>query len=254
MIVENQVVYAEMKEDGIQVIFLNQPKKKNAISADMMKLLHGILVEADGNDEVRAIILRGAGENFSSGGDLSQSPSEELCPENARKTLKHYTRVIKTMRSISKPIITMVDGYAVGGAFSMTLASDLVCVSDRAVFMPAFCQIGIVPEMAMMKYLPELVGPQRAKEIIFLGGKFTGEQMRDLGLVNRIFKAESLEEETMKLAQELAAMPAASIQVVKGIMNSLADTDLDTVLEAELTASPFCTTTKAYAETMKKFI
>lgn len=251
---EKEVVYSEMREEGVRVIFLNQPKKKNAISATMMDILGDALVAADQDEETRVIILRGSGNDFSSGGDLSQSSAEDLCPENARKSLKRYARVIKAIRTISKPVIAMVDGYAVGGAFSLTLAADLVCASDRAIFVPAFCQIGIIPEMGMMKYLPELVGPQRAKEILFLGGKFGGEKMLELGLVNRVFSAESLEEETLALAKQLASMPDASIQVTKGIMNSFADGNLDALLEAEMTASPFCTTTKAYAKTMEKFL
>lgn len=253
MTMKKELVYAEYKEGGIQLIFMNQPEKKNAISAPMMDILTELLHEADKNDAVRVIVLRGSGDVFSSGGDLGQTSPEEQCPELARKTLKRYERAVQTIRSISKPLIAMVDGFAVGGAFALTLAADLVCASDRALFVPAFCQIGIIPEMGIMKFLPELVGPQRAKEILFLGGKFSGEKMYELGLVNRVFSAEKLEERTMELARDLAKMPDASIQITKGIMNSFSDGDLDALLEAEMTASPFCTTTSAYAKTMEQY-
>lgn len=250
---ERDVVYAERLEDGIEVVCLNQPRKKNAISGEMMSKLNALLMRADEDPEVRVVVLRGAGENFSSGGDLNQGPAAVPGPEGARLTLRRYLNVVRTLRSMAKPVIAMVDGYAVGGAFALALASDLVCASERALFVPAFCQIGIIPEMGMMKFLPELVGAQRAKELLFFGGKITAQRMCDWGLVNRVFPAASLEEETLAFARELAAMPDASIQITKNIMNALADGNLEACLEAESTASPFCTTTKAYATTMERF-
>lgn len=246
-------VYAKMPHEGIQVVCLNQPQKKNAISAEMMDGLATLLTKADADDAVRVIVLRGEGDNFSSGGDLNQSGPGGNTPEQARKTLRCYLGAVRTVRRISKPVIAMVDGYAVGGAFALALASDLVCASDRAVFVPAFCQIGIIPEMGLMKYLPELVGAQKAKEIIFLGDRLGSAELQELGMVNRVFASDELEEGTMNLARRLASMPDASIQITKGIMNSFADDNLDALLEAEATASPFCTTTTAYADAMKRF-
>ena len=250
---ENDVVYAERPEDGVEVVYLNQPRKKNAISGDMMGKLDALLREADGADDVRVVVLRGVGENFSSGGDLNQGSAFEPGPEGSRKTLRRYLNVVRTIRTLSKPVVAMVDGYAVGGAFALTCACDLVCASDRALFVPAFCQIGIIPEMGMMKLLPDLVGLHRAKELLFFGGKVPASQLHEWGLVNCVFPAEALEDETLAFARRLAAMPDASIQITKNIMNALSDTNLDACLEAESTASPFCTTTKAYAATMEKF-
>ena len=235
------------------MLYLNQPRKKNALSGDMMGKLDALLRAADDANDVRVVVLRGAGQDFSSGGDLNQGPALEPGPEGARKTLRRYLSVVRTMRTIAKPVVAMVDGYAVGGAFALACASDLVCASDRALFVPAFCQIGIIPEMGMMKLLPDLVGPQRAKELLFFGGKIPAQQLQAWGLVNRVFPAATLEEETLAFARELAAMPDASIQITKNIMNALADSSLEACLEAESTASPFCTTTKAYAATMEKF-
>jgi 2-(1,2-epoxy-1,2-dihydrophenyl)acetyl-CoA isomerase len=251
MSAENNTVYADPVSNHVLVIYLNQPEKKNALSRSMMDELRRVLLDADADPAVRVVLLRGAGRDFSSGGDLSQDNSAGL--EAARVTLRSYSQVIRTMRRMAKPIIAMVEGYAVGGAFSLVLAADLVCASQSAVFIPAFCQIGIVPEMGMMKYLPELVGQQRAKEIVFLGARLDAVRLAELGLVNRLYAPEELEQGTLEMARQLADMPDASIQITKGILNSLADSDLDVLLEAELTASPFCTATTAYAEAIKRF-
>ena len=107
--------------------------------------------------------------------------------------------------------------------------------------------------MGVVKFLPELVGMQRAKEILFLGDRISGVRLGELGIANRVVPSESLEETTMELARRLAEMPDASIQVAKGMLNSLSDTNLQASLALEQTGSPFCTTTKAYAKTMEKF-
>ncbi len=250
---EHDVVYMEKVDGGVAVISFNQPKKKNAINARMMDLLAQCLAEADLDDGVHAVILRGEGNDFTSGGDLSQTTPEMNTPENARKTYRHYVNALCALRSCAKPVISMVDGYAVGGGFAFILASDLVCMSERACIVPAFCQIGIAPELGVTKFLPELVGQQRAKEIIFLGERLSGQDLFNLGIVNRLCPAEELEATTLDLARRLAAMPDSSIQVAKGMINSLSDANLQTALNAEQTASPFCTTTEAYKVVAARF-
>ena len=139
---EKAVVYAQDAGDGIRVIYLNQPKKKNAISAPMMDILSDLLRAADDDDDVRVVVLRGAGENFSSGGDLNQGDGGKPTPEQARKTLRRYLNAVRTIRAISKPVMCMVDGYAVGGAFALALASNIgvapsVSVSSAVDYMSA---------------------------------------------------------------------------------------------------------------------
>lgn len=250
---EKDVVYLEKAGDGVAVVYLNQPKKKNAINERMMVLLRELLLEADEDDDVRALVLRGAGDCFTSGGDLSQSAPEENTPEHARKTYRQYVNAQLAIRQIAKPVIAMVDGYAVGGGFALMLASDLVCVSRTAQIIPAFCQIGIAPEMAVVKFLPELVGAQRAKEILFLGDRLSGEDLYRLGIANRVCDSADLETTALELARRVASMPDASIQVAKGMVNAVSDANLGVALTMEQTASPFCTTTRAYAATQEKF-
>lgn len=249
----NDSVYMEKAADGVAVIYLNQPRKKNAINVYMMKLLFKLLCQADADDEIRAIVLRGSGDCFTSGGDLSQSAFGNNTPECARKSYRYYCAVIRCIRDIAKPVIAMVDGYAVGGGFALMLASDMICVSETATIVPAFCQIGIAPEMGVVKILPELVSMHRAKEIVFLGERITGRQLADLGIANRVCPSSELESVAMDLACRVAAMPDASIQVAKGMFNSLNDAGLGAAFAMEQTASPFCTTTAAYLAAQAKF-
>ncbi|MCV2394282.1 enoyl-CoA hydratase/isomerase family protein [Actinotalea sp. M2MS4P-6] len=248
-----QHVTLTRREDGVAVVVLDQPEKKNAISAPMMDRLCDLLEEADADPEVRVVVLRGAGDVFSSGGDLSQGGPDGPTVEQGRSQLRRYLRAIRTVRRIGTPVIAMVDGYAVGGAFSLVLACDLVCVSDRARAIPAFCALGIVPEMGIMKLLPELVGEKAAKEILFTNRTLYGEDLARMGVANRVLAPELLWEGTLELALAVAAMPALGIQVTKGIMNGSADVGLDAVLEAESTASPFCAQTAEHKELAARF-
>lgn len=246
-------VYTEALGDGVQVIVLNQPRKKNAISAEMMDLLAAHLRAADADEDVRVVVLRGEGEHFSSGGDLTQSGPGEQTVEAARAQLQRYETVIRTIRQIGTPVVAMADGFVVGGAFSLLLACDLVCVSDRVRVVPAFCRIGIVPEMGMMKFLPDLVGDKLAKEILLADRELSGADLRELRLANRVLPADELEAGTLELARRVAGMPPQSVQITKGIMNAATDTGLEAVLQAETTASPLCTRTEGFRETMKRF-
>lgn len=246
-------VYVSKRDDGIAFLVMNKPKKKNAISGPMMDLLSDALIELDADDEVRVIILKGEGENFSSGGDLKQGGPEGATVDKSRKLLKKYIRTIQTIQQIGKPVVAMVDGYAVGGAMSLALACDIVYVSDRVKFTSNFLKLGIIPEMGVMMFLPQLIGPQRAKELWFTGRIIGAEEGYQMGFVNKILPPEQLEEGTIAFAKEIASVSAMSVQITKSITNSTMGPMLNLVMEAESTASPFCTQTHEFKEIMANF-
>lgn len=246
-------VLVERLDGGVLVIVLNQPAKKNAIDAAMAVRVTELLRAADGDPQVGAVVLRGAGETFSSGGDLSQSGTEEPTVETARDQLRCYLELVRAVRGVQVPVIAMADGVAVGGAFSLMLACDLVTVSDRVRVIPAFCGIGIVPEMGMMKLLPQLVGDKLAKEILFTNRVLGADDLAGWHLVNRVLAPADLLDGTLDLARAVAAMPRASIAVTKGLLNASYDVGLETVLQAESTASPFCTRTDGFRQATARF-
>ncbi|NLI91283.1 MAG: enoyl-CoA hydratase/isomerase family protein [Peptococcaceae bacterium] len=247
-------VYVEKRDDGIAFLVMNKPQKKNAINGSMMDLLSNFLLELNEDDSVRVIILKGEGENFSAGGDLSQGGPGGSTVDQSRKLLKRYIRTIHTIQQIGKPVIAMVDGWAAGGAMSMALACDIIFVSERAKFTSNFLKVGIIPEMGAMMFMPQLMGPYRAKELWFTGRVVGAEEAYKMGFANRILPAEQLEEGTLAFAKEVAAVSAMSIQITKSITNSTMGPMLDLVMEAESTASPFCTQTAEFKEIAAKFI
>lgn len=240
------VIYSEVREDGIAFLVMNKPQRKNAIDGNMMDLLSEQLQCLNDDQDVRVIILKGEGENFTAGGDLKQVGPEGLTIEKSRQLLKRYTRTVKTIQQISTPVIAMVDGYAVGGGMSLALACDIIYVSDRVKFLPNFLKVGIIPEMGAMMFLSQLIGPYRAKELWFTGRMVDAGEAYRLGITNNIFSADQLEEETVAFAKQIAALSPTAVQITKNITNSIMGPILDLVLEAETTASPFCTQTDEY--------
>lgn len=236
----DEPVYVIDNGNGIREIVLNQPSKKNAISASMMDLLRDYLFESERDPAVRAIILSGEGGVFSSGGDLSQTDPADVTIETTRSTLRHYTQAIRAIRQVATPVIAQVEGFAVGGAFSLMLACDLICVSRDAKVIPAFVAIGIAPEMGIMDFLPKLVGAHRAKEILWTNRKLSGQDLYDFGIANRVSDSADLTSVTYELAAQVASMPTLSVETVKGTINSVTDETLNAVLEAETMASPLC--------------
>lgn len=246
-------VYVDRREDGIAFLVINKPQKKNAISGPMMDLLTNALIELNEDDSVRVIILKGEGDNFSTGGDLTQGGPEGSTVDQSRKLLKRYMRTIQTVQHIGKPVIAMVDGWAVGGAMSLALACDIIFVSDRVKFTSNFLKVGIIPEMGAMMFMPQLMGPHRAKELWFTGRVVGADEAYQMGFANRILPAAQLEEGTLDFAKEVATVSAMSLQITKSITNSTMGPMLDLVMEAESTASPFCTQTAEFKEIIAKF-
>lgn len=240
-------LYVSFPEEGIATIHLNQPQKKNAISVAMMRDMEQAFDKIDFDESVRAVILRGEGTTFCSCGDLSQGIASCKGPAGSCDSLKSYIRAVRALRRCAKPVICMVDGYAVGGGFALALASDMIFASDRAQFVPAFCQIGIATEMGMAKHLIELVGPHKAKEILFLGGRIPAEKLHEMGLVNMLCDADDLERQTLSAAQRIASMPTHSIQTAKVLVNGISDGNFESAVGMEAFASPLCGAIKAFS-------
>lgn len=247
------VIYSEHIENGIAFLVINKPKKKNAIDGTMMELLTDQLLALDRDNNVRVIILKGEGENFTAGGDLKQGGPEGLTIEQSRHLLKKYTGTIQTIQQIATPVIAMVDGYAVGGGMSLALACDIIFASDRVKFLPNFLKVGIIPEMGAMLFLPQQIGPHRAKELWYTGRAVLADEAYQLGYVNRIFPPDVLEKETIAFAKEISSLSTSAVQITKCITNSVLSPMLNLVMEAESTASPFCTQTSEYKEIESQF-
>ncbi|WP_394139151.1 enoyl-CoA hydratase/isomerase family protein [Cytobacillus oceanisediminis] len=241
----------EEKQGNIYIIRLNKPEVRNALIMDMrLELLHA-LEKAELDDEIKCIILTGHDKAFSAGGDLSAL--KDLKPLEGRKRLQKSFPLLMKILEIEKPIIAAVNGAAAGAGFSLTLLCDLIIASEEAFFVQSFVNVGLIPDFAAIHFLPLLIGPHRARELMFLGERITAFEAERLGIVNRVVPGEILLQETIHIAEKLTRKSGISIGITKKIMNQHLHKDLKLLLELEAQGQDICFQTADFKEGVKAF-
>lgn len=214
---------------GVCELRLNRPEKRNAITLDMYDALWDAIVRAEGDDEVRVILLSGAGASFTAGNDLGDFLSAPPAGED-----RGATRFVRLLPKIRKVLIAAVHGSTVGIGVTLLLHCDLVVASRNARLTMPFVKLGLVPEAGSSLLLPRLVGHQRAAELLLLGAPLDSATAFNIGLVNRVVEDHVLQEEARALAQAVAAQPAGALRAAKQLLRS--ETGLTARIEAELQA------------------
>jgi len=251
------------KEDGIAKITLNRPEKLNALGYPMEPEIGMAVDEAARDDEVRVLIITGAGRGFCAGGDFrySRLRTHELRPEEAEirgegvkgRLIQSIFHGILTLQRMDKPTIAMVNGPAVGGGFDLALACDVRIGSPNARFMVAFTRIGLVPATGGAWFLPRIVGLPKALELLYTGDFVEAEEAYRIGLLNRLVPAERLEEETMTLARKLVQNPPMSLRLDKFMAYKGLGTDLETALGLGIACENMCLQSEDHLEGLMAF-
>lgn len=197
-------------------IILNKPEKLNALDREMVNGIISSLREAEGSN-IKVVVITGAGKAFCAGADVRVFKG--LNPMEAFELSKELNKAFREISEFPKPVIAMVNGFALGGGLELAMACDLRIASDRAQFGQPEITLGIVTGAGGSFRLPELVGVARAKELLFTGDLINAEEALRIGLVNRVVQHEVLEEETRKLAMKIAERPAKALEVYKALMS-----------------------------------
>ena len=245
------------KAAGVANVALNRPRKLNAFDGRMHEELHDALEDAAQDDAVRCVVLRGEGRGFSAGADLAQVVETEA-PDGGRPDLgeylrKTYSRLVRRMVSMEKPIVGAVHGPVYGAGVGIALACDLRVAGESAEFSVAFVKIGLMPDAGVTFFLPRVVGLGRAMEMSVLGDAVGAEEAHRIGLVNRVVPDERLAEEAAALAGRLAAMPTQAIARTKRALYGSFESDLEAALEGEAEGQTFCGYTQDHAEGVAAF-
>jgi 2-(1,2-epoxy-1,2-dihydrophenyl)acetyl-CoA isomerase len=222
--------------DGVGRITLNRPDSLNAWTAEFGAELRDIVAGAAAEDDVRAVLITGAGRGFSSGADLKAGfdPHPEDGRPDVRKELHHvYHPAIAGIRRLPKPVITAVNGPAVGIGCSLALAGDLVMAAESAFFGLAFVNIGLMPDGGSTLFVPAAVGKARAFQMALLGERVPAQRALDWGLVNWVHPDDRLIDEANALAAQLAKGPTRSYAGSKRALNKMIYPDLDGQLDLE---------------------
>ena len=238
----NSDVLIYEKDDGIAWVTLNRPEVLNALNMEMRDELWQVLHALREDPDVAVAIFKGAGERaFSAGADTSLLSTFSV--KEAKPFSEKGQRVCAKIRELSKPVIAVVNGYALGGGCELAMACDLRIASEKARFSQAEINLGLIPGWGGTQILPRIVGPTRATEMILLGRMIDASEACNIGLVNRVVAPEKLDEEAVKLAEALALGPPRALAAAKRLLNLSLQVLLDEGLknEAEDFSSLFST-------------
>lgn len=231
--------------------------RTDAMNAYNEVLLHGA-VEAfgrlDAHDEIRAIVLTGAGRAFCAGVDLEEMPlTPEMDFTEYETGLGLFQNVVRTIRGIDTPVIAAVNGYALGAGCDTALACDSRIVSNESVIGETFIDVGFVPGDGGAFLLPRLIGEARAKELIFTGRKLAGEEIVEWDLAREQVAADDLLDAATAFAEQLAERPPIALAQSKHLVNESFDVDLDRALGDATRAQRICSQTYDHEEAVEAF-
>ncbi|MDR1490611.1 MAG: enoyl-CoA hydratase/isomerase family protein [Desulfovibrio sp.] len=221
-------------ENRVATITLNVPKKLNALDAVLARELTAAFGQAANDDEVKVVVVTGEGRAFCAGGDVAYFTTLDL--EGSIAFIRDAQALVGAFTKTPKPVIAAVNGFAVGAGLSLALLSDIAISSDKAVYGLAFVNIGLIPDLATLYFLPRAIGLQRAKELAFTGKNIDAAEAYRLGIVNSVVAHDDLEEEVRKMAVFLAGQPGESMKTSKTMLNMSMDMGLDELVEMEALA------------------
>jgi enoyl-CoA hydratase/carnithine racemase len=238
---------------GVRHLVLNRPDKRNALSGDLIRELGAAIEAAAADEEVRVVVVRGAGAMFSSGMDLNDL--RELSEDPGR--LREYRRPIlawwNLLEEMPKPTICQIHGAALGGAFELALACDFRTMAEDAVAGIMEVRVGLLPDVGGCSRLPALVGLGNAKELIMTGKVVDGREAHRIGFANRIAPAGALDEVTDAFAGELLACAPRAVGLAKRVIDAAAKPALALTLEQEVAAQETLAGSEDFAEGARAF-
>ena len=241
------------KDGPVATVSLNRPKVLNAFNGKMHEEIRAAFDAAAGDDEVRAIVLRGEGRGFSAGADLAEVMEGDGNPDLGQYLQETYSRLVTRIVGIEKPVIASLHGPVYGAGVGIALACDLRIAAESAKFSVAFIKIGLMPDAGISFFLPRVVGLGRAMEMSMLGDAVEAEEAYRIGLVNKVVSDDALLDEVGMLAEHLASMPTQALGRTKQVLHASFESDLETALEKEAEGQTFCGRTEDHEEGVTAF-
>jgi 2-(1,2-epoxy-1,2-dihydrophenyl)acetyl-CoA isomerase len=242
----------ETSRDGALLrITLNRPEVLNAFNAELHRALGAALEEARA-DDVRAVVVTGAGRGFCVGQDLTEF--REASGDIGERLRGNYHPNILALRALEKPVIAAVNGPAAGAGLSLAFACDLRIAADAATFVPAFVNIGLVPDSGCTYFVRRLLGTAGAFEWLASGRRLSAAEAHAWGLVSEVVEADRLAARAAEAAADLAALPTRGIAMTKRLLDHAEHTTLQEQLELEAQLQSVATRTEDFREGVDAFL
>ena len=240
--------------DAIATITLDNPTRKNAFTLDMIDDWADAVRAAAEDDAVRVVILTGAGDAFCSGIDLSVLQAVEDVPLARKRMLTHGVhKVARAVEALDKPLIAAVNGVAVGAGLDMALMCDMRFMGRSARLSEGYIKVGLVPGDGGAWFLPRLVGPAKALELLLTGDFVDADEALRIGMVNRVYDDAELLLQVRAFAAQLAAMSPVAVAVIKRTVQQSASIDLRTSLDLISSHMAVVQSTDDYREAQTAF-
>jgi len=243
--------------DRVATVTLNRPERKNPLTFDSYAELREIFRALQYAEDVRAVVITGAGENFCSGGDVHEiiGPLTELDMSGLLTFTRMTGDVVKAMRACPQPIIAAVDGVCAGAGAILAMASDLRLGTVRSKTAFLFVRVGLAgADMGACALLPRIVGQGRAADLLYTGRSLPGEEGLQWGFFNRLCAPESLLDEARTLARALADGPTFAHAMTKKCMHQEWSMGVDEAIEAEAQAQAICMQTEDFKRAYRAFV
>jgi enoyl-CoA hydratase len=226
-------------EEQIATITFNRPEVLNALNEASLKEFSHAIDEIAGDEDVRVLILTGAGDkSFVAGADI-----KEFLKFNALRA-KHFSEmghgIVNKLQELPIPVIGAVNGFALGGGCEVVIACDFIYASENAMFGLPEINLGIIPGFGGTQRLPRLIGKNRAKEMIFTGKMISSAEAQAMGLVNKVCAQDQLMTEVLNIAKMMVSKGKVSLRAAKQAINTGMDVDLKTGCHIEIDAFAIC--------------
>ncbi|EFH31440.1 enoyl-CoA hydratase/isomerase family protein [Streptomyces pristinaespiralis] len=242
-------------EGSVSWITLNRPEVMNALTREQRERVIDLLGAASSNPAVRAVVVTATGRGFCAGADLRGTPAGAPAPGDVARTIRlGAQRLIGAVLDCEKPVIAAVNGTAAGIGAHLAFACDLVLAAEGARFIEVFVRRGLVPDGGGAYLLPRLIGPRRAKELMFFGDALSAVDAERLGLVNRVVPADALGKTAREWSARLAGGPTRALALTKHLVNTSLDADRAASFAAEATAQELNMATRDAQEGVASFV
>jgi enoyl-CoA hydratase/carnithine racemase len=229
------LMLTQERHGAVVVLTMNYPQRRNAFSLPMRATFIDALDRIEGDRDIRAIVLTGAGGNFSSGGDISGMGKKDVA--TGRERFRQSHRVVRLLTQSSKPIIAAIEGWAAGAGLSLACCADTVIAAEDARFICSFNKVGLMPDLGLLHLLPARIGMGHARQILLYGEAFDAGHAQRIGLVDHVVPKGSTLDAAIERAQKFADMAPLPIAMMRRYLARGIEEALD--LERDLQLSIF---------------
>lgn len=242
----------EEAREGVYLLTINKPASLNALDTAVLGELGAVVEDLRTNESVKVLVLTGEGRAFVSGADISEMVSKN--PIDGLEFGRLGASVFRAIEQLPFPVIAAVNGFALGGGCELAMACDIRLASAKAKFGQPETGLGIIPGFSGTQRLPRLVGPAKAKELIYTGEIIKADEALRIGLVNGVTEPEALIDEALAMAEKIALQPRQAVALAKKAIDAGMQTDIDTAIGIENNLFALCFSTEEQKQRMTAFL